>query len=147
MRPNRRSGLVRRSATREGGFTLVEIMVVVIIIGILATLVIANVVGHGDKARVKTTSAMLKQVGSQLDIFKLDHNRYPDSLDDLLQAPNYVDAKKYPVEGYLREFPLDGWGNKLIYRRGSASTRPFELLSYGADNREGGDGYDADIPY
>jgi len=132
---------------RRSGFTLVEIMVVVVIIGILATLVIAKVVGKSDDARVKTTQAMLTQVASQLDIFKLDHNRYPDALEDLITAPTYVKPEKYPPEGYLRKFPTDGWGNKLIYRRGTSTSKPFELMSYGADGHEGGDGYDADITY
>lgn len=131
---------------RRGGFTLVEIMVVVIIIGVLATLVIANVVGQGDKARVKTTRAMLAQIGSQLDIFKLDQNRYPDALEELMVQPSY--AKDWPQGGYLREQPVDGWGNKLIYRRGSSTgARPFELMSYGADGQAGGDGYDADLVF
>ncbi len=136
-------------ASRRSGFTLVEIMVVVIIIGILATLVIANVVGQSDRARVKVTKAMLTTVASQLDIFKLDHNRYPDALEDLMTPPNYITkTENWPQGGYLKEQPMDGWGNKLVYRRGASSaTRPFELISYGADGKEGGDGFDADIVY
>ena len=136
-------------AHRRSGFTLIEIMVVVIIIGILATLVIANVVGHSDKARVNATKAMLTTVAQQLDIFKLDNNRYPDSIDDLITMPNYITKSEgYPKGGYLREQPLDGWGNKLVYRRGSTSAaRPFDLMSYGADGREGGDGFDADLVF
>ena len=134
-------------AKRRSGFTLVEIMVVVVIIGILATIVIARVVGRGDEARVKTTKAMLTQVASQLDLFKLDHNRYPESLDDLMLPPSYIKPEKWPPGGYLREFPTDGWGYKIIYRRGSTQERPFELLSQGADDRQGGDGYDADLLY
>ena len=136
-------------ANRRSGFTLVEIMVVVIIIGILATLVIANVIGHSDKARVNATRAMLTTVAQQLDIFKLDQNRYPDSIDDLMTMPNYIQKpESYPKGGYLREQPLDGWGNKLVYRRGSSSAdRQFDLLSYGADGKEGGMEFDADIVF
>lgn len=136
-------------ANRRSGFTLIEIMVVVIIIGILATLVIANVVGQGDKARVKVTRAMLTTVASQLDIFKLDHNRYPDALEDLMTPPNYITkTENWPQGGYLKEMPMDSWGNKLNYRRGtSTAARPFDLMSFGADGKEGGDGFDADIVY
>ena len=131
----------------RGGFTLVEIMVVVIIIGVLATLVIANVVGQGDKAKIKATKAILSTVAQQLDIFKMDHGRYPDSLEDLQTPPNYITkTENWPQGGYLREQPIDGWGNKLVYRRStSALGRQFDLLSYGADNREGGEGPDSDI--
>jgi general secretion pathway protein G len=135
-------------ANRRSGFTLVEIMVVVVIIGILATLVIARVVGRSDEARVKTTKALLVSVAGQLDIFKLNHGRYPDSLDELMHAPSWLqDPKTFPPEGYLRELPVDAWSNKLIYRKGTAANKPFELLSYGADGREGGDQYDADLSY
>lgn len=135
------------NTNRRRGFTLVEIMVVVVIIGILATLVIARVVGQSDKARVQTTRSMLTQVASQLDIFKLDHGRYPEALEDLIVAPNYVKPEKYPPEGYLKEFPVDGWGNRLIYRRGVSASKQFELISYGGDGKEGGDQFDADITY
>ena len=134
---------------RRSGFTLVEIMVVVIIIGILATLVIANVGGQGDKARLKTTKALLAQVASQLEIFKLEHGRFPDSLEDLVTMPNYITKPEtWPQGGYLKELPVDGWGNKLNYRRVTSTTqRGFDLVSFGADAKEGGEGMDADIAY
>jgi general secretion pathway protein G len=133
----------------RGGFTLVEIMVVVIIIGILATLVIANVGGQGDQARLKTTKALMAQVASQLELFKMAHGRFPDSLEDLVTMPNYVSKPEtWPQGGYLKELPEDGWGNKLVYRRNTSSTnRGFDLVSLGADGKEGGDGMDKDIPY
>ena len=90
---------------------------------------------------------MLTQVATQLDLFKLDHDRYPETLDDLVLPPSYVSLEKYPPGGYLREFPTDGWGNKLAYRRGTSASKPYELLSWGGDGREGGSGFDADITY
>jgi general secretion pathway protein G len=134
---------------RRAGFTLVEIMVVVIIIGILATLVIARVGGQSDQARLKTTKAILASVSSQLEIFKLNHARFPDSLEDMVTMPNYITKPEtWPQGGYLKELPEDGWGNKLVYRRNTSSTnRGFDLVSLGADGKEGGEGLDADIPY
>ena len=134
---------------RRAGFTLVEIMVVVIIIGLLATLVIARVGGQSDQARLKTTKAILASVSSQLEIFKLNHARFPDSLDDMITMPNYITKPEtWPQGGYLKELPEDGWGNRLVYRRNTSSTnRGFDLISLGADGKEGGDGLDADIPY
>ena len=136
------------NAKRKSGFTLVEIMVVVVIIGILATFAIAKFSGQADAARVRTTKALLVQIAGQLDIFKLAHGRYPDSLEELIHAPSWLtDPKSFPPEGYLKELPVDGWGNKLIYRRGTSSAKPFELLSYGADGRQGGDSLDEDLLY
>jgi len=130
---------------RRAGFTLLEIMVVVVIIGLIATLVIAQVMGQSDKARIRMTKALMTSVSQQIGIFKLDHGRYPESLDDLITAPSYVKPEKYPQEGYLKEYPLDGWDAKLIYRRGSGTGKPYELISYGADGQQGGEGPDADI--
>ena len=80
-----------------------------------------------------------------IDIFKLDHGKYPETLEDLVSAPSWVNPKKYPPKRYLKQFPTDGWDAKLIYRRGSGNGKPYELISYGADGREGGEGTDADI--
>ncbi len=96
-------------------------------------------------ARTSLTKAMLKCVTDMLDLFKFDHGRYPVSLDDFIVAPSYVKLDDYPKEGYLSEYPIDGWGNKLVFRSGKSTSSPFELVSYGADGKEGGDGYDADI--
>jgi len=141
---------MRKSRTKisRGGFTLIEIMVVVIIIGILATLVIANVGPQGDIAKEKTTNSMLAQVASQIEMFKINHGRYPDSLDDLTQSPNWVKPGAYPQGGYLRKAPVDAWDHKLFYRKGAPTdTKPFSLVSLGADGIEGGLGIDADISY
>lgn len=101
----------------------------------------------GGRARAKMTQAMQNQVASSLDIFKLDHGRYPDHLEELMFRPSYVKPDSWPQGGYLREQPLDGWGNKLIYRRSNSPGKPFELKSLGADGREGGEGNDADISF
>ena len=100
-----------------------------------------------EKACANMTRAVLVNVAMCLDVFKLDHGRYPDTLDDLKVVPKYVNTEKYPPDGYLRELPTDGWDNNIVYKRGSSSARPFELKSYGSDGREGGEGFDADITY
>ncbi|MBV8882203.1 MAG: prepilin-type N-terminal cleavage/methylation domain-containing protein, partial [Planctomycetaceae bacterium] len=71
----------------RAGFTLVEMMVVIVIIGILATVVIVNIGGKADTAKMKATEAIIKQLGGQMEMFKLDQNRYPESLNDLYKMP------------------------------------------------------------
>ena len=75
----------RTSGRRRRGFTLVEMMVVIVIIGILATVVIVNISGKSDTAKVKATEALLKQLGGQMELFKLNHNRYPENLNPTLR--------------------------------------------------------------
>ncbi len=131
----------------ERGFTLVEMMVVIVIIGILATVVIVNIGGKADKARVESTNAIIKQLGGQMEMFKLDHNRYPENLNDLYRQPSYVDPKKWPAGGYITEPPQDGWGQEFILRIPGPDNSPFDIISYGEDKREGGEGFAADITF
>jgi general secretion pathway protein G len=87
-------------------------------------------------------------VAGQLDIFKMNHTRYPDSLEELMHAPRWLqNPEDFPQEGYFRELPMDGWGHPIVYRRLNSQARPYVLLSLGADGREGGEGLDADIGY
>lgn len=134
-----------REPRRAGGFTLVEMMVVIVIIGILATVVIVNVGGKADRAKVEATIAIIKQLGGQMEMFKLDHNRYPENLNDLFRMPSYVDQKKWPPGGYITEPPIDGWGRDLLLRVPGPDGTPFDIISLGEDNREGGEGSAADI--
>src|SRR5258708_1970111 len=129
----------------QRGFSLVEKMVVIVIIGIFSTVVIVHISGKADKARVEPTHALLKQLGGQMEMFKLDHNRYPENLNDLYKMPSYVDPKKWPGGGYITEQPMDGWGKEFILRIPGPDNSPFDIVSLGEDNREGGDGYAADL--
>lgn len=95
----------------------------------------------------RSTHGILVHVARQLDIFKLDHGRYPEALEDLIVPPSYVNLENCPPEPYLRDYPVDGWGNRIVYRRGLMSHIPFTLTSYGQDGKEGGSGIDADITY
>jgi general secretion pathway protein G len=133
-----------RGRAGRGGFTLIELLVVIVILGILATLYITQVVPRGDKARWDLTGVQMTNITQALDSFKMDHARYPESLQDLLTAPNYVKPERYQQGGYLKEVPTDGWGNEFRYRR-ITGVKGFELISLGADNQEGGEGYDKDI--
>jgi general secretion pathway protein G len=120
---------------RTRGFTLVEMLVVILILGLLATLVVVNVRGHADSAREKVSSSMLVQFRQAVDLFKLDHGRYPDRLDDLVRRP--PDVRSWPPGGYLTELPADPWGRAYAYRVPGPDGRPFEVRSAGEDGREG----------
>lgn len=136
---------LNRNRARVSGFTLIEVMVVVVILGILATLVVVNVVGSDDKARVTAARSDLSAISQALDLYKLDNFTYPTTdmgLEALVHAPE--GARNFPQGGYLKKMPMDPWGNPYQYfAPGSAG--PYDLMSFGADGVEGGEGTAADI--
>lgn len=135
------------SKNRQSGFTLIEIMVVIVILAILAGLVVPKVVGQSDKARVKTTETALSTTSNAIDMFKVDNGRYPttqEGLEALVKPPQ--GAKNWPEGGYVKGgFPKDGWDNDLQYVSPGTEGRAYDLFSLGADGKEGGEGQNADI--
>jgi general secretion pathway protein G len=130
------------------GFTMVELMAMLIIIGLLATLVVTKVATQIDKARVTTTKANLKLLHAAVNQFKMDTSRYPSEetgLMELLEKPS--DVTNYQEGGYIEstDIPKDAWGNEFQYFLNPESGKPFVIISYGSDGKEGGEGYDADL--
>lgn len=130
------------------GFTMVELMAMLIIIGLLATLVVTKVASQIDRARVTTTKANLKMLHAQVNQFKMDTGRFPteeEGLMALIEQPS--DVVSYEPGGYLEttEIPRDGWGNDFIYEVFPESGKPFVIKSFAADGEEGGEDYDADL--
>jgi general secretion pathway protein G len=130
------------------GFSILEIMAVVIIIGALAGIVAFNVIGKIDDARKQTTKASLKVLDEAVTLFKMDTGRYPteeEGLKALVEKP--TDVTTYAEGGYLKTktVPKDAWGHDFIYHLNPESGQPFEIMSYGADGQEGGEGKDADL--
>jgi len=130
------------------GFTMIELMAMLIIIGLLATLVVTKVASKIDQARVRTTFVNLKTLHTAVNQFKMDTSRYPteeEGLMALIEQP--TDVVGWEPGGYLEttELPLDGWGNDFYYLRYPESGKPFVIISYGADGEEGGEDYDADL--
>lgn len=135
-----------RTLRPQGGFTLIEVMVVVAILGILATIVMTNVIGKDDQARVTTTKASLAAIANALDLYKLDNHKYPttdEGLMALVEKP--ASAKTFPDGGYLNNLPEDPWGNPFQYVYPGSNGRKYDLYSLGGDGAEGGEGNDADI--
>lgn len=129
--------------TTQAGFTLIEIMVVVFILGLLVTLVAPRIIGRTDEARVTKARADVKAIEESLHLFKLDNGRYPtqgEGLDALVTAP--PGARGWNPDGYLDRVPTDPWGNQYFY---NTDGRDVLVKSFGADGLEGGEGYNADI--
>jgi len=144
---------IRLSANRvirksPKAFTIIEVMAVIVIIGILASIVAVNVVGRIDKARVTATKANLKMLHSAVIQFKHDTGRYPSEeggLQELIEQP--TDVTGWNTGGYLETttLPKDAWGNDFVYQLLPESGKPFVIISYGANGEEGGEGYDTDL--
>ncbi len=125
---------------QQGGFSLLEIMVVLIIIGVLAAMVAPRFVDRADEAKVESTRVQMKTIGEALKLYRLQHGKYPTSAEGLavlVQAGR--GGKKY-----LETMPKDAWGHDFVYLSPGVHG-DFDLLSYGGDGQPGGSGIDADI--
>ncbi|MDB4456202.1 type II secretion system major pseudopilin GspG [bacterium] len=138
-------------AKNQQGFSLIEVLVVVVIMGMLIGLIGPNVLGQVDRARVTTAKADIATLSQALDMYKLDNHFYPTTdqgLEALVKKPQASPSpKNWNSQGYLKgsELPLDPWDNDFVYLSPGEGSEPYELMSLGADARVGGDGYSSDI--
>jgi general secretion pathway protein G len=143
---------------RERGFTLIEIMVVVIIIGLLAAVVVPQFLGRVDDARIAKAKQDIQALETALTMFKLDNFVYPNAemgLSALVTKPNDPTIKNWRAGGYLKHLNKDPWGNDYQYvvpgthgqngQAGGQSSSDYDLFSFGADGQAGGTGVNADI--
>ena len=139
-----RNSLVRRRRSR--GFTLIEIMVVVVILGILAALIAPNVISRIDDAQIVKVQQDLRAVESALKLYRLDNFRYPDTeqgLEAHVTPPQDPNAR-WPSGGYLERLPKDPWDRPYVYLH-PGNQGEFDVYTLGRDGQQGGEGLDADI--
>ena len=133
---------------RVAGFTLIEIMVVVVILGILASLVVPKIMDKPDQARVVKAKQDIRMLHSALDLYKLDHFRYPTTdqgLEAVVQKPTGVPEPPHWKEGgYIDRVPKDPWGQPYQFLS-PGQHGAVDIYSLGADGQAGGSGMDADI--
>ncbi len=139
----------QRPARRRGGFTLVEIMVVVVIIGILGALVVPKLIDRLSEARVGAAKQDITTLMQALKLYKLDNQRYPSTeqgLQALVTKPTSGPAAPgWKAGGYIEKLPNDPWKKPYQYLSPGVKSTDFDIYSLGADGAPGGTGYDADI--
>ncbi|MGD0278797.1 MAG: type II secretion system major pseudopilin GspG [Smithella sp.] len=142
--------LLSRKKNRQAGFTLIELMVVIVILGILAGLIIPRIMGRPDEARVAKAKIQMEALESALKLYKLDNGSYPTTeqgLIALVEAPTVGNIpKNWRQGGYLEKgkVPKDPWGNDFVYLS-PGNHGDFDLTCFGADGELGGEGVNADI--
>ena len=134
------------AARRQRGMTLIEILVVLVLIGVVMGVVAGNFIGRGEEAKRKAAKIEIEQIGQTLDLYKLETGRYPttqEGLQALISAPAGVNNWNGP---YWKKstVPKDPWGNEYKYAS-PGQHGAYDIYSYGADGKEGGDGANKDI--
>lgn len=129
-----------KQTNRQKGFTLLELMVVLVIIGVLAAIVAPRFIDRADEAKVEATRSQMSGIAQALKLYRLHNNHYPSSSEGL----NALVSSGKDGRRYMDSIPKDAWGNDFVYLSPGVHG-DFDLLSYGGDGRSGGSGFDADI--
>ncbi|MCX7205022.1 MAG: type II secretion system major pseudopilin GspG [Proteobacteria bacterium] len=133
---------------KQGGFTLIEILVVITILAILGALVVPKIMNRPNEARVVAAKQDIRSVVQALKLYKLDNGRYPSTeqgLKALVEKPSAAPVpNNWKTGGYLEKLPKDPWGSDYLYLSPGIKGE-IDVMSYGADGQQGGEGTDADI--
>ncbi len=136
---------MQESKKLRGGFSLIELLIVIVILGGLVAVVAPGLMDSADQAKRDTMCLKMDDIKKRLDMFKLDNGVYPDTEEGLEALVQNPDSDKYPnyrAKPYLKKVPVDAWKTPFVYiKKGD----DFELVSYGADRKEGGEGNGKDI--
>lgn len=139
---------LHNTKSSQHGFTLLEMMIVLVILGFLVGMIAPNLLSRADDAKISVTKAQIRDLVTSLNLYKLDNGHYPSTsqgLQALVTKPSgFPEAKNWKKGGYLPKKPIDSWGNEFIYIS-PGSTGDYDLLSLGADNLEGGQDDAADL--
>jgi len=133
--------------TSKKAFSLLELLVVILILGILAAAVVPKVVGAGTKAKIDLVCVNMKGAANALKMFKMDNGMYPETeegFEALMSNPDPDKYSNYASSAYLEHYPKDSWKAKMVYIK---TGNKFDIISYGADKREGGTDEYSDIKY
>ena len=130
---------------RNKGFSLIELMIVVVILGLLATIVMPRILDRPEQARRMKAKVDIRYIETTLALFKTDTGRFPTTSEGLEVLVSDPGIKGYNSDGYLDKVPLDPWGNKYIFLSPGVHSKDYDLESYGKDGENGGTDNDADI--
>ncbi|RME59412.1 MAG: prepilin-type N-terminal cleavage/methylation domain-containing protein [Candidatus Dadabacteria bacterium] len=128
----------------ESGLTLIEIMIVLVILAVLMTFLGSKLFGAGDKAKANITNLKIKELGAQIELFRQNYNRLPQSLEDLTKCTQVTGPNCVPILEEDSDLLKDGWGNPFIYTLEN-SGRTYKIQSLGADGKPGGTGVNSDF--
>ncbi len=138
---------MKKTMKKQSGFTLLEVMVVVVILGILASFVVPNLLGNKEKADQQKAITDIVALENALDMYKLDNSVYPTTdqgLDALVNKPSNPEPRNYRDGGYIKRLPSDPWGNEYQYLS-PGDNGTIDIFTLGADGQEGGEGPASDI--
>jgi general secretion pathway protein G len=140
-----RLSIIHHPSSIRRGFTLIEMMIVVVILGLLATLIMPKILDNPEKARRVKAKADMRTIQQALAAFKIDVGRFPTTSEGLQALVQNPGVQKYQPDGYLERVPMDPWGHNYIYVSPGIHSKDYDIESYGKDGEDGGTGDDADI--